>query len=118
MKTQIDGGGATKGIREVASLGADMGGSCRYTLTNAPEEAGVKMFPVAWDALVVITHPSNPVTNITMEQIRNIYRGELTNWKELGGADAPVDLMIRKGKISGVGLTLLLTVAQTGPARA
>lgn len=106
LKFQIDGGGATKGIRNVATLEADMGGACRYTLTNIPEEAGVKMFPVAWDALVVITHKDNPVTNITVDQIRGIYRGEVTNWKELGGNNAPIELMVRKGKISGVGLTL------------
>jgi len=99
----IQGGGATRGIRETAANNSDMGGSCRYKIGSAPEESLAILEPVAWDALVVIVHPDNPVDNITFDQIRGIYLGKITNWKELGGNDAPIRLMARKGKISGVG---------------
>ncbi|HEB95534.1 MAG TPA: phosphate ABC transporter substrate-binding protein [Sedimenticola thiotaurini] len=102
----IEGGGATKGIRKVAAIGADLGGSCRYRLENNEKEEGVVFNPVAWDALVVITHPGNPVESISMEQIKRLYRGEINNWKELGGEDRPLKLFARKGKISGVGLSI------------
>lgn len=102
----IQGGGATRGIREVAANTADMGGACRHKIGNAPEESSAYLEPVAWDALVVIVHPDNPVDNITFDQIRGVYLGKITNWKQLGGNDAPIRLMARKGKISGVGRAL------------
>ncbi len=55
-------------------------------------EKGV--FPVAhaiaMDGVCVVVHPSNPVKALTSEQVRNIYMGTITNWKELGGANAPI----------------------------
>lgn len=101
----IQGGGATRGIRDVASLSADIGGSCRNRIFGEPRETGVTMVPVAWDALVVIVHPDNPVSDISLENLRNVYLGKITNWKELGGPDKPLKLFVRKGKISGVGRT-------------
>ncbi len=71
-----------------------------------PDERRVQLTPVAWDALVVITHKDNPVDTISSEQLRKLYKGQITNWKELGGNDAPIELYARKGKISGVGRTL------------
>ena len=47
----------------------------------------VKTKPLAWDALVFIVHPSNKVKSLTQEQIRKIYTGQITNWKQVGGAD-------------------------------
>ena len=102
----IKGGGATKGIHEVSRLNADMGGACRYVLENHPLEDQVKMVPMAWDALVVITHRDNPVDSITLEQLEAVYRGQIDNWNALGGRDAPIRLFVRDGKISGVGRTL------------
>lgn len=112
VEIELKGGGATKGIREVASGEASIGGTCRHlidnpeTLTTIPEERRVQLIPVAWDALVVIVHKDNPVSNITLNQLRDLYLGKITNWKQLGGRDAPVELYVRKGKISGVGRTL------------
>lgn len=106
VRIEVSGGGATKGIRDVSAGLADIGGSCRFKLPNNPKEKNAVMVPVAWDALVVITYPDNPVHNITLEQIRKVYLGKITNWKQLGGRDAPIHLFVRKGKISGVGRTL------------
>lgn len=98
----LSGGGATRGIRDVSAGKADMGGTCRHKIL-APEEANAKLVPLGWDAIVAITHPSNPVKNITSDQLKAILKGTTTNWKELGGPDAPIKLAVRKGKISGVG---------------
>ncbi len=112
IKIKLQGGGATKGIRKVASREIDLGGSCRQTLDNPntlsshPKERRVQMDPVAWDALAVLVHKSNSVNNITLKQLRKIYTGRITNWKQLGGRNAPIDLYVRKGKISGVGRTI------------
>ena len=103
VKINLQGGGATKGIRKTADTSTDIGGSCRHAIPQ-PEEKGVTMTPIAWDAIVVVTHPSNPVKNITHENLKKIFMGEITNWKEVGGKDAAIDVFTRKGKISGVGL--------------
>ncbi|HHH40207.1 MAG TPA: phosphate ABC transporter substrate-binding protein [Sedimenticola sp.] len=106
VQITIEGGGATKGIREVQALGADIGGSCRYRLENEPKESDVTFNPVAWDALVVITNKSNPVDSLTLQQLKDVYLGRIDNWKQLGGEDRPLELLARKGRISGVGLSI------------
>lgn len=103
---KVSGGGATKGIRDAASEAADIGGSCRFKLPNNPLERKATLVPVAWDALAVIVHPDNPVDSIDLDQVRKLYEGKITNWKQLGGRDAPVHLFVRKGRISGVGRTI------------
>jgi phosphate transport system substrate-binding protein len=111
IEIDLKGGGATKGIRDVSSKKMDIGGTCRHViehperLTTLPEERRVQLTPVAWDALVVIVHKDNPVENITLQQIRDLYTGKISNWQQLGGKDQPVELYVRKGKISGVGRT-------------
>lgn len=101
----IQGGGATRGIRDVNSGAADFGGSCRYFLPDDPREAGIGLEPIAWDSLVMITNKENPVDNISLADVKRLYKGAITNWKTLGGPDAPVDVYVRKSKNSGVGRT-------------
>jgi phosphate transport system substrate-binding protein len=98
----VEDGGATRGIRDVVAHKAEMGGSCRHAM-DIPEERGVKLIPVAWDALVAIVHPSNPVSNITREQLRDVLTGTISQWQELGGLDVPIQVLERQGKLSGVG---------------
>ena len=113
VKIDLKGGGATRGIREVSDGSRELGGACRHTLDSGsafgshPEERRVRMDPVAWDALVVLVHKDNPVENITLPQLRQVYLGKITNWKQLGGNDAPIELYVRNGKNSGVGRTVL-----------
>src|SRR5205807_1291752 len=80
-KIALEDGGATRGIRDVVAHRAEMGGSCRHAL-DIPEERGVKLIPVAWDALVAIVHPSNPVSDITRGQLRDVLTGKISHWQE------------------------------------
>jgi phosphate transport system substrate-binding protein len=106
IKVNINGGGATKGIRNAVNGSIDIGGACRPIIEGHPLERNAYQVPVAWDALVVIVHPSNPVDTISVRQLQQIYTGKITNWNQLGGQNKPIDLYIRRGKISGVGRTL------------
>lgn len=107
IKIIIHGGGATKGIRETAARTVDMGGSCRMTLPETDRsELHAELHPVAWDALAIIANKKNPVNNLTTAQIKQIYSGKLTNWKQVGGPNAPIHLYVRRGKISGVGYAI------------
>ena len=107
IKVQLNGGGATRGIRDTANMRIDMGGSCRMSLPEVDRvELHASLHPVAWDALAIIVNKNNPVKNITTDQVKRIYRGQLTNWKEINGKDAPINLYVRRGKISGVGYAI------------
>jgi phosphate transport system substrate-binding protein len=61
------------------------------------EALGVKLetAPLAIDALVFIVNPKNPVKNLSADQVRKIYTGEITNWKEVGGVDHAITPYIR-----------------------
>ena len=102
----LKGGGATKGIRNAVKGQIDIGGACRPIIEGHPEERSAYQVPVAWDALVVIVHPKNPVKSISVRELQKIYLGKINNWKQLGGWDHSIELYVRRGKISGVGRTL------------
>ncbi|SCY41423.1 phosphate ABC transporter substrate-binding protein [Thiohalorhabdus denitrificans] len=99
---EIQGGGATFGVRGVKEGEIDLGGSCRPAVAG-DEREDVQMVQVAWDALVAIVHPSNPVDEISSEELQQVFRGEITNWKELGGPDKFIIVGYRSPPLSGVG---------------
>ncbi|MEW9572752.1 substrate-binding domain-containing protein [Rhodanobacter sp. Si-c] len=79
------------GIDAVASGAADIAGSARPS-DGSPEDSHLTFTPVAWDGLAMITNPANPVRSLTLRQLHEIYFGKITNWKDVGGKDAPIDL--------------------------
>lgn len=106
VKVNLSGGGATKGIRNAAKGSIDIGGACRVSMERHPEERDAYQIPVAWDALAVIVNKNNPVKSISFDQLQGVYLGKITNWKQLGGHNAKIELYVRRGKFSGVGRTL------------
>jgi phosphate transport system substrate-binding protein len=88
------------GIDAVVKGSADIAGSARPAVGAA--EQSLTFTPVAWDALVMVTYPSNPVSNISLKQLHEIYMGHITNWKELGGADLPINLYAVASPADGV----------------
>lgn len=99
------GGDSTRGIREVASGAADVGCSARHKVPS-PEERNAKLIPVGWDALVVITHPSNPVDRISERDLQSLLEGKITQWSALGGPDKPIQLLVREDPNAGADLLL------------
>ena len=74
----LEGGGATRGIRESVALKIDMGGTCRMPLPEYNHsELYSTVHPVAWDALAVIINPDNPLRSFTTDQIKRIYSGKI-----------------------------------------
>ncbi|MFA0520702.1 substrate-binding domain-containing protein, partial [Vibrio sp. 10N.222.55.E8] len=69
--------------------------SSRY-LTNREQNEKLKVFPIAFDGLAVIINRSNGVNNVTREQLFDIYKGKIANWKDIGGADQPIAVVTRE----------------------
>lgn len=90
------------GIDGVLSGEIDIATSARPSVPSRAAEKDLVFWPVAWDALVFIVHPSNPVTNLTLAQVRDIFQGKLDNWKDVGGKDAPIDLYSVIGPYDGL----------------
>ena len=102
----VRAGNSTSAIRDVQIGVADIGGTSRYLIPNEKRETGVKLLPVALDALAFIVHKDNPVESISQEQAKAIYTGRIRYWSELGGNDHKIEVYALKNKISGNGRTL------------
>ncbi len=93
VRIDVQGGGSSAGIKAAKSGTADIGMSSREL---KPEEADLVQTLVAKDGIAVILHPMNPVKELTLEEIRKIFAGEISNWKELGGPDATITVVTRE----------------------
>lgn len=101
-KVFVRGGGSVVGIEDLKNGTVDFAASCRGKMSDDPE--GIRFIQVAWDALVFIVNKTNPVTDISMDEVRGIYSGKITNWSRLGGRDSPVKLFVSRSRrgLSGV----------------
>ena len=107
IKVKVSGGGASKGIAAAGDGSADFGGTCRGCLTSMEEDdMKLTLSIVAWDALVPIVFPKNPVQNLTKEQVVGILKGDITDWSEVGGKRGKIEVYVRSGKTSGVGYSV------------
>jgi phosphate transport system substrate-binding protein len=106
MRILLRSGGSIQGIEDLRSGKVDFAACCRGKLSTDPE--GLNFIQVAWDALVFIVHPSTPLNSVTVKDIRAIYFGGVTDWKQLGGNDRPIKLLISKPQkgLSGVEASL------------
>jgi phosphate transport system substrate-binding protein len=102
IKIFVRGGGSVVGIEDLRSGKVDFAASCRAR--EAGDPADITYIQVAWDALVFIVHKSNPLENVTLDEVRSIYAGTVTNWKQLRGREAPIKIFISRTKkgLSGV----------------
>lgn len=102
VKVQVTGGGSGTGIAALANGTTDIAESSRpmkpaeRTAAEAHAGSAVREVPVALDALSVYVHASNPMEEISLPQLRRIYTGAATNWKDVGGPDAPINLYSRE----------------------
>ena len=88
-KIELQPFNTASGLEAVAKGTADLAGAARGSAGGSESE--LAFTPVAWDALVIITSPSNPVSSITLQQLHDVYYGKITNWKDLGGRDEPIN---------------------------
>ena len=92
LEIQQNGSGA--GIKDVISGISEIGMSSRELKDE--EKTSVQGTTVAYDGIALLVNPNNPVKNISLDDVRKIYTGEITNWKELGGKDSPIVVVSRE----------------------
>ena len=87
--------GSGTGITAVSEGRCDIGLSSR-DLKDEEKDAGLEATEVALDGIAVVVNSENEVSDLSMEQIKDIYTGKITNWSELGGADSEIVLIGRE----------------------
>lgn len=100
LKFQIEGGGTELGMKALINGEIDMATASREISkkeTNLLESQNINILPVmfATDAVAIITHPRLGVQSLTLGQLSDIYKGIITNWKQVGGPDRKITLLSR-----------------------
>ena len=97
----VTGGGSGTGIAALINGTTDICAASRSMKEKERKQAEENKvspveIPVARDGIVLIVHPENTVNSLTIDQVRMIYTGKITNWKEVGGPDARIILLSRE----------------------
>ncbi len=87
--------GSSTGIRSAANGITDIGAASRE-LKGGELEMGLVVTAIARDAIAIVVHPDTEISNITLEQLRAVYQGDIINWSELGGVDHPIQVVSRE----------------------
>src|SRR5687768_1705153 len=99
---QVTGGGSGVGIAALINGTTDIAASSRPIKTSETDKLKQRFattgyaYPIARDGLSVYLHASNPVKELTLAQIRGIYVGQITNWSQVGGNNAPILIYSRE----------------------
>ncbi|MDR2686311.1 MAG: phosphate ABC transporter substrate-binding protein [Oscillospiraceae bacterium] len=89
----VQGGGSSAGITAAETGAADIGMSSRALKDS---EGHLWSVEIAKDGLAVVVHPSNPVADLTLDEIRAVFTQELADWGQLGGRDAKIHIITRE----------------------
>ena len=96
IRITVAGGGSGVGVKQVGEGLAGIGNTGRPLKASEIEKYGLKSFPFAIDGVALAVHPDNPVKALTTQQVRDIYSGKITDWKELGGTEGAINLYGRE----------------------
>ena len=95
VKVEVQQLGSSAGIKNAIEGVSEIGMSSR-DLKDEEKSSGLKETIIATDGIAVITNKANKVTDLTLDQVKDIYTGKITNWKEVGGEDAPIVVVSRE----------------------
>jgi phosphate transport system substrate-binding protein len=118
VRISVTGGGSGTGIAALINGTVDIANASRRIKTEELDEAranGVDPVEhiIARDAIAVIVNPENPVSELTLQQISDMYSGKLVNWSQVGGEDRPIVRLSRETN-SGTHVYFLETVLRLG----
>lgn len=95
VSIEINQLGSSAGIKDVINGVSEIGMSSR-DLKEEEKQADLIENKIAIDGIGIIAHKTNKVKSLTMDQLRGIYTGKITNWKEVGGKDTPIVVVSRE----------------------
>ena len=100
MQMSLSGGGSGEGVKALIDKTTDIATSSREIKKEEialAETKGIKPVAhvIAFDAIIPVVHPKNKVTNLSIDQLSQIYQGKITNWKEVGGEDLKIVVISR-----------------------
>ena len=100
VQMSLSGGGSGEGIKALIDKTTDIATSSREIKDKEVELAKTKgvnpvAHVVAFDAIIPVVHPKNKVSNLSIDQLSQVYQGKITNWKELGGEDLKIVVISR-----------------------
>lgn len=118
VRISVTGGGSGTGIAALINNTVDIANASRKIKSEELEEARAKGIEpvehiIARDAIAVIVNPENPVSQLTLQQISDIYSGKITRWNQVGGEDRPIVKLSRETN-SGTHVYFLETVLRLG----
>jgi phosphate transport system substrate-binding protein len=118
VRLAVSGGGSGTGIAAILNGTVDIANASRRITQEeltAAESLGINPveFVISQDAIAVVVHPQNPIDQLTIQQISDIYSGVINNWSELGGEDRPIVRLSRETN-SGTHVYFLEEVLREG----
>ena len=96
IRITVAGGGSGVGVQKVGEGLVQIGNTGRALKEGEIAKYGLVSFPFAIDGVAVAVNPGNGVTSLTKAQVKDVFAGRITNWKELGGKDAAISLYVRE----------------------
>ena len=95
IQITIAGGGSGAGIKQVGEGLVDIGNSGRKPSDAEVGKYGLAMYRWAIDGVTAIVNPACPVKSLSSDQLKKVYAGTVTSWKDLGGEDRPINVYTR-----------------------
>jgi phosphate transport system substrate-binding protein len=94
---EIQGGGSSVGVTSAGEGTVDIGNASREIKSSEFEKfPDLQVFTIAYDGIAIVTHPGTQLDTLSVEQVRDIFAGEITNFSEVGGPDAPITVVSRE----------------------
>ncbi len=93
-KINLQSIGSSAGIQMLEDNIVNLAISSRQLSEN--EQKSLSSTLIAYDAIAIVTHPQNPITNLSADNIWKIYHGDITNWKDVGGEDKEIAVITRE----------------------
>jgi len=97
VRIDVQGGGSSVGVKAAGEGTSDIGMASREIKeSELAEFPNLEIFVIARDGIAIVAHPNIAINNLTIEQVRDIFSGKVTNWKELGGEDQNIFVVSRE----------------------
>ena len=95
IRITVEGGGSGIGVQKVGEGLVSIGNTGRALSEEEIAKYGLKTYPFALDGVAVVINPGNPVSGLSADQVRDIFSGKISNWKEVGAKDGAIHLFTR-----------------------